>query len=207
MKRFAWIWMLSTFFLVGCMLQSYNFEQGYTEVRKIDSRYGTVFHIEKLGGTMVPLEKIDPMVADVRALQDKVNRSQATEDKETLLLFVQARIHMLESERSFQEAVKFGEKGIVSDGFRCSESPTVEAASKLYQHSLQESGRAQNLLDAILQEPKTRDFIGINENKPQFYDSPNRALMLEVQGAEELLEKCRQETRQQPRGDGNSTEA
>lgn len=171
-------------------LQTYDFERAYGEVRSIDSKYQTVLQVEQLGGMMVPKESIVPMLAELNAIEKRINRSLRTDKTGTAKNLVLARRLMLESQRDFQIAAKIGLRGLATDGYRCVEVESI-AKSRIYlRDSVGKAGAVMELLDLIVQEEEARRFLGVNENKMRFYDSPIQNIKAELAAQKNALEQC-----------------
>lgn len=193
MRAYQVIQLFAAMLLIsGCTnyLVNYDFERTYEEVRKIDSKYNTVLHVEMLGGNMVPKESIEPMLVDLRALAQRVNHSRPNEERETIMLFLDARMLMLESQRNFEIAAKIGTRGLATDGYRCSEMETIAKSRTYLRDAMGQAGLAQDLLDRVIQEEEPQRFLGVNENKPKFYESPLRQISAELKAQKAAILKC-----------------
>ena len=183
---------LCVLLLTGCVnyLSSYDFTKVYDAARQIDTKYGTLFHNEQLAITMVSADNIDPMLADMAALQKKINNSRQTDDRKIIEQFLEARMNMLEAERSFEIAAQIGLPGLATDGYKCSEMQSI-AKSRIYlRDSLGQAEYALQIMDLVLQEPVPQQLIGVNKERPKFYDSPFRDISAELRAQKEALLNC-----------------
>ncbi|GEM_PF-5027446 len=172
-----------------------TFKDGFAEMRRIDERYHTDFHTERLGTFVVHQADILPMEGDLFRFIDHVAGTSAIDferlshkmDKtelDLLLLFASARIEMLESERYFQEGYQYGDTGLVGDGFYCSERPIISRSIDAFNASVRHGLNATYYLDVVLTDlnsaPVTHRLIGIDDLQPEFYKAPFQTMAAQV---------------------------
>lgn len=184
--------LLITVFISGCGgitgFASYSFEKGFNEMIKIDNRYNTSFYTEALDvenkfsdgwlfpfdwdRTLIDINNVDSMISDLSKLRTKIESMEKTKDTEALLLVIDARIKMLESERLYQIGQTIGDKGDAYGGFRCKEKPYVLNLFYYFNESSMIGQESTDIFDKLLTDyPQTRGFLS-EENRPKFYDSP-----------------------------------
>ena len=99
-------------------------------------------------------------------------KKEMTEDNKAIILFIKARIAMLESQRMYLLGLSFGTEGDTYDGFRCSERPYVLNMSYYFNESVNLGEETTEIFDKLLTHfPQTREFLS-NDKRPKFYDSP-----------------------------------
>ena len=171
-------------------LSKYSFEKGLNEMIKIDAGYGTSIYTEGLdvenkyilnnslyfpldwNKTLIDASNVDPMTADLNKLKSKIEKTERTADTEALLLLVEARKMMLESERLFQLGEAIGDIGSTKKGFSCKDKQYILDASGLLNSSAVIGQEATDILDDILNDyPQTREFLA-EESRLKFFDSP-----------------------------------
>lgn len=161
-----------------------NFEDGFNAVKQIDNYYNTNFRKEQIGKLVVALENIPDMQADLDRLARHITGKKYTDfealthnarktEKELTLIFIAARYEMLESEKEFQLGYKNGNAGLVGDGFFCDEQPLIMESLDHFNQSIRHGLNATYFFDVLLTQTKeiTHDFIGVNANKPPFYNT------------------------------------
>jgi len=153
----------------------YTFDNTFEDIEKLNKEYVTEWKKERLGKYMVNLNLIDPYIEELQTLKQWM---AAAETDEKALLFVKARMVMLQSQKEFQNAVAFGAQGAVNEGSTCEDVDTLKQATKNYNASLQLGHEFNKKIDKILrlavtdEQKEIRDMIGINTKKPRFYLSP-----------------------------------
>ena len=171
-------------------LSKYSFKEGLNEIREIDIKYGTSIYTEGLdienkyilnnslyfpldwNKTLIDVNNVDSMTADLNKLKTKIEKMGRTADTEALLLLVEARKMMLESERLFQLGEAIGDIGSTKKGFSCKDTQYILDASGLLNSSAVIGQEATDILDAILNDyPQTREFLA-EESRLKFFDSP-----------------------------------
>ncbi len=174
--------------LVGCVTQPSSFDKEFRKVLDLDKKYNASLYTEALdvenrfssnrgyhfdwNRTIVDIEKIPLMVEELEKMRNDYYKKEMTEDNKAILLFIKARIEMLESERTYLTGLSIGAKGDTYYGFKCSEKPYILEASHYFNESVRIGQEATDMLDKILTRfPQTRDFLS-EDNRPKFYDSP-----------------------------------
>jgi len=191
MKR-IFVLLLITVFISGCGgitgFASYSFKKGFNEMIKIDNVYNTSFYTEALDvenkfsdgelyffdwdRTITNIDNIDSMIDDLNKLRTKVESMKKIKDTEALLLVIDARIKMLESERLYQLGQAIGDKGDAYYGFACKDKLYVLNLSDYFNKSAIIGQESTSIFDKLLTHyPQTREFLS-KENRPKFYDSP-----------------------------------
>lgn len=153
--------------------ESYTFNDAYNEIKAIDNLYGTDYHSEGLVRNRVSADYLLPMIDDLTKLCNAINLSEHTEETKWILKFIEARKGWLEAQVYLEKALRFGKKGVVAAKFDCADNETVLLATYYYNETLKLFHKAEaNLDDAIYNLKDGKSVIGVNEKKPQIYDSP-----------------------------------
>ena len=179
MKKFIFFGIIfSIIFISSCSSwegREYSFTDGFFELSKLDAKYDTSFHEEKLNASMIALENVEPFIADLEEFRENVRKTKDSLDKEALIDFIATRITMVLAQKNFQLAQNIGDIGLSSDeaGFKCSDSPYIFEASNYYNKSLSYTQKARRDLDTILYKyrkvPNLQGSIGLGLNKTEFY--------------------------------------
>jgi len=165
-----------------------SFEREFKKVLAIDKKYDASFYTEALDvenrfsdvriydfdwdRTIVRIENIPLMIEELDKMRDVYYKKEMTEDNKAIILFIKARIKMLESQRMYLLGISFGSDGDTYDGFRCSERPYILNMSYYFNESATICQEATGIFDKLLTYfPQTREFF-TNDNRPKFYDSP-----------------------------------
>lgn len=189
-----YILLLVVLFISGCstigylIYPVYTFERGFNEMLKLDKKYNASFYTEALdvenrfsdyriydfdwNRTIVSIEKVDMMVADLKKTEEKIKAMEETEDTKLVVMLLDSRIKMLESEKLYQLGLRIGEKGDAYGGFKCGDKQYILNLSRLFNESSTIGQEATGIWDDLLTRyPKTRPFLTKDE-RPKFYDSP-----------------------------------
>jgi len=179
-----------------------TFAEGFAITEKIDEKYGASFKKEKIGGPLVKMENIEPMQieldkfltameADENTVMMIRNKTGRTE-QELLILFIAGRITMLEAEKEFQMGYKYGNAGLVGDGFYCTEKPMILESMQHFKNAIDYGFDAQGLFDLIQSgHEELWVYIGVDENRPEFYDSPLKLMNEQIaENRDYLDENC-----------------
>lgn len=151
----------------------YTFQDVYREIKRLDGLYGTDYHEEGLVKNRVAKELLQPLIDDLTKLYDAVDASQETPEKKWLLKFIEARKGWLESQVFLEKALRFGKTGIITTAFQCENNETVLLATYYYNQTLRKFHKAEFAMDdALFNIPEAKEIIGVGENKPKIYDSP-----------------------------------
>lgn len=168
-----------------------TFKEGFDIMQQIDKKHRADFKKEMLGGPLIKLENIGPFRTDlikflnamdadqdtVISLKNKTGRTEA--DK--VLLFIGARLEMLNAEEQFQWGYKYGNAGLVGDGFYCTEKEMILESTDHFEKAITHAASAQDYLDFILSgSEEIWSLIGANEDKPAFYNSPLQEMMKQI---------------------------
>ncbi len=177
-----------------------TFEEGFEIMQQIDKKHKAVFKKEVLGGEVVKLENIEPIKADLMKFLEAMgadmdfvvnleNKTGRTEyDK--VLLFIGARVEMLNAEEQLQLGYKYGNAGLVGDGFYCTEKEMILESTQHFEESIKHASLAQDYLDYILSgSEEIWELIGTNENKPAFYNSPLQEMMKQIGTNRKVVQK------------------
>ena len=165
-----------------------SFEKEFSNVLNIDEKYDTSFYTEALDvenrfsdnkiydfdwdRTIVKIEDIPPMTEELEKMRNEYYKKEMTEDNKAILLFIKARIKMLESQRRYLIGQSFGTKGDTDDGFGCGDRPSIMNTSHYFNESVEVGREATEIFDKLLTYfPQTREFLS-KDNRPKFYDSP-----------------------------------
>ena len=161
-----------------------TFREGFDIMQQIDSKHKANFKKEMLGGPVIKIENIGPMRADLMKFLEAMDSDMDTiielknnanrTESDIVVLFIGARLEMLNAQEEFLSGYKHGDAGLVGDGFFCTEKGMILESTQHFENSIRHAGIAQGYLDLILSggEDITWEHIGVNENKPAFYDSP-----------------------------------
>ncbi len=166
------------------------------EFNEIDKKYDGNWRKERIeltnefgGPTLMPLENIDKAINKLNTLKQDIIEQNLSQKIGTTTLgdllqnLTQARILMLESEKAFHQAQNMGEEGKISfqyDGpqititetTNCKDKPALIKTLTLLNETLTKANTAKEMLDNILiTHPEAKDIIGVNEKKPNFYNS------------------------------------
>ena len=172
-------------FVIGC--KPYGFRDAFAEASVLDEKYNTSIYTEALDvenvfsdnriysfdreRTLIKPDFIDNYIDDLVALRNKISGMGAT-DREAMLIFIDARIHMLEAEKLYQEGLLLSETGNAYEAFSCKNKQDVFNLTYYYNESSLIGQNATALFDKILTHyPSTREFIS-ESKRPKFYDSP-----------------------------------
>jgi len=179
-----------------------TFKEGFEEMRRVDERYHTDFHTERLGTFVVHQADIPAMESDLFRFIDHVagthdidferlSHKMGKTELDLLLLFASARIEMLESERYFQEGYQYGDAGLTGDGFYCSERPIIFKSLDAFNASVRHGLNATYYIDVVLTDldraPVTHRLIGIDDLRPEFYKAPFQTMAAQVRKNVELV--------------------
>ncbi|MBI1970329.1 hypothetical protein HYS47_01135 [Candidatus Woesearchaeota archaeon] len=180
----------------------------YRELVRHDQHYGVDFRTERLDKEVVNADIIDVVISDmdvlVRSLDSsgisaeelalKVQKDFATpqeNEEDKILLLAHARKAMLESEKHWQQGYKYGDKGLVRDGFFCSEKEYITESLDHFYQAGHLGSRAQYYMDILLSSSpeENRLLLGIGSGKIKWYYSPIPDVLRNVIYERGLLEK------------------
>ena len=157
-----------------------SFEEGFKTLEKLDARYNTNYHNERLNKTMIDLEFTDPIIEDIEKWEKKWTKEENTTDTRALLLFTNIRKNMITSQKFWRLGEEFGSVGRAGDGFRCNEEPFIINAAYYYNQSWVKGLDAQLKLDTLLYEyrevRRLRELVGIDNAKSPLRDIKNIAV-------------------------------
>ena len=170
---------------LGC--QRYTFESAFAEMSLIDKKYNTSFYTEALDvenvfsdnliydydweRTILDENLIESYLQDMAQLRDSVQRRNS-EDMNAILMFIDARRNMLESERLYLKGLAVGDKGNSKKGLACKNKEYVFLLSDYYNQSNIIGQNATAIMDKLLTHyTVTKEFLS-GDNRPKFYDSP-----------------------------------
>ena len=151
--------------------QVQTFPQLIEKIVLLDAQYSTDWHEERLGKDMINPQFIDAYLEQLDLLEQAVNASEGNET-DINLAFLDVRKRMLLSQKAFQEALRYGTEGVVTETFSCDQSRVdkVLAASNLYNESFHIGQKAFPRLDEVLRKStESRDLVGVNLAKPRWY--------------------------------------
>ncbi len=171
-------------------LSKYSFKEGLDEIKDIDAKYGASIYTEGLdvenkyilnntlyfpldwGKTLIAVNNVDPMTDELNSLKNKIEKMEKTDDTKALLVLIEARKMMIESERLFQLGEAIGDIGSTRKGFSCKDKLYILDASNLINSSAVIGQEATDILDDMLNDyPQTREFF-TEESRLKFFDSP-----------------------------------
>lgn len=160
--------------------RDFTFKEGFNEVVKLDEKYETSFKTEHIPDQLINFKHVDPFIVDLTKLREEVALSadeNPTNEKEALLLLIDARTLMLLSEKSYTMAKAIGPIGLADDedGFSCMESGYLINSAYYLNKSYGAGLQGYLFLDQLLGNnqftPDVWDLVGINEEKPKFFYS------------------------------------
>ncbi len=176
------------------------FRDNFMEVREIDEKYATDFREEGLGKVVVDLNSIDPMKEEILVLVEQITGTRYVDlevlskkknktETDLALLLLGIRLEMLDSEKYFQLGYQYGNKGLVGDGFFCDEKPFIDDATANFRRSLLHGLNVTYHMDILLTQTKnvTHDLIGVDENKPKFYETPLQTMFNQLRQNEDIV--------------------
>lgn len=138
-------------------------------IKDLDKEYVTDHHEERLGKDMINPIFVKPYVRKVDELWRAVNESDSKE-KEIMSQFLEARRRMLISQGFFQQALKYGERGVMTDSFDCRMKDDLLEATLLYNQSFEIGRHAIPRLDYVLRKSKYAvEVLGTNTEKMRFF--------------------------------------
>lgn len=141
----------------------------YHKMEELDKEYVTSLHDERLGKDMINPIFVKPYVNKVDEMWAAVNESGSNETK-IMNDFLEARRRMLISQLYFQQALKYGQRGVVTETFNCKYKGDLEAATLLYNQSYEIGRIAIPRLDHVLTESEeARMNLGLNTEKMRWY--------------------------------------
>jgi len=136
--------------LLGCTsLGGYNFEEGLKEVEGIDAEHGTSMYKERLDKVMLNIWDVEEMLSELDAMEAKLEGREATDDVKALLLLIDFRKKMLESELAMIKVRYIGSKGNIMDSFTCSDKEYILNASLLMKDAVYKGADALTSLDKL----------------------------------------------------------
>ena len=182
-----------------------NFLEGFAVLGKIDLYYGANLKKEYIGGPIVKQNKIDSMIMDIQDFRAAVDpedrdardiikiRDIEKTDMDFVALLIDARIKMLEAEKSIHLAYSFGGQGLAGDGYFCREKDTIYLSLDHFEDAIKKARDAERYMDIVLtgnpaDEKLTRlirDVLGVGKEKIPFYTSPLGEMQLQI--GKELL--------------------
>ncbi|MBI4149907.1 hypothetical protein HY488_00725 [Candidatus Woesearchaeota archaeon] len=185
-----------------------TFRDGFMEMKKIDEKYNTDFHKERLGKLVVDSRDMPAMEEDIYKLLEhitgtrnidfeKVSHKRNKTETDLVLLFIATRLKMLESELYFQLGYKYGNAGLVGDGFFCSEQPYIFESLDAFNASVRKGLDASYYMDVMLTQTNeiTHALVGIDEGKPEFYKIPFQTMGAQLRKNHNLVTKyCANQT-------------
>lgn len=145
----------------------------YTEALDVENRFSDykIYDFD-WDRAIVSIEKVDMMIVDLKKMEEKVKAMEETEDTKLVVMLLNSRIKMLESEKLYQLGLKIGEKGDTYGGFKCGDKPYILNLSRLFNESSVIGQEVVGIWDNLLTNyPKTRLFL-TKDKRPKFYDSP-----------------------------------
>ena len=161
------------FFLID---REVTFEEGFDELKEIDEKYNTSFHVEMLNGTMVAKDDIPLMLEELKEFEGSLSASSSPE-MDALFLFVDIRKLMLTSQWYFQLGEEIGDVGLVNDesGFSCGESQDILNAAFYFNESFAYGFQAEEEIDELLYinkyHPTLWKLVGVDDQKTRFFKS------------------------------------
>lgn len=165
---------LALAFLIACSPYAEDsFKSNFAKLRVIESGYGISFSTERVNETILTPETAGQLEKDVVSLKEKISRGTGSEQKDASLLFMDARLLMLEAQKHYIMAKSYGKQGDIYDGFRCTDYPYVLNASYHYNLTYWVGDEAMFQLDEVLRKYNfTKEIVGVDETRPMFYKGP-----------------------------------
>lgn len=156
--------------IAGCsFLVDYKFEDGLKELEAIDAKHETSMYKERLDKVMLNLEDVEEMLNDLDAIELRLKNARKTDDVKALLLLVDFRKKMLESELGMIKVRHIGSKGNIMDSFTCKDKPYILNASLLMKEAVYKGADSLVAFDkltgfAVASEHITRSKIQFDES-------------------------------------------
>ncbi|MFQ5620704.1 MAG: hypothetical protein ACE5FT_02585 [Candidatus Nanoarchaeia archaeon] len=149
----------------------YSFEEMFYEVRRLDQKFNTDFRNESLnGGPVMRMGAARQYLGYIDKLRVQIaNQTEPAEDKYIHYL-LDAREAQLNSEIYFQQAMAIGKTGVFRSPESCEHEDDILRAAELFNLSRHHGGKALLNFDRTLALKSTWSLVGVNENKPRFYD-------------------------------------
>lgn len=172
--------------------ESFDLNKTLAEMAKLDGKYNTSWHGERLAVKMVPLDRIPGIVEDYTRLHKRVSAGVSEQNISKLDWIVLYRISMLNSQRYYQETLAYGDAGIVSfyvkgldviinETINCSDKDAIVNTANLLSLAVQHANRANNVMDGVLQDWQlAQEVIGVGQKRPEFYRSPLGVLSMQA---------------------------
>lgn len=184
-----------------------TFEKGFKQAERIEKKFEIDFKHEQLYKNLVKKEFLDLAIDEYQRLRDHViqsNNLNATDytiqklfdvkayqrnDLQVFIMFIDARIEMLQSQKEFYGAYKDGPLGLVGDGFFCREKLIINDSLNAFNQSAFRAGKAYNYFDELLTGTPnmTWEFVGVGPTKPKFYNSLLAETYAQVKADREVL--------------------
>lgn len=141
------------------------------QIIRLDNHYATSYRNETLQNMTMKNPEIERYIQDLGAIRDQLRMNGTPLEHSNYL--IDYRQQTLASQLLLQRAfIDIGDKGRVTDGFRCSHLPAIRQSTALLDRSLQLGKNATLILDTLLTENDLiRERIGTDQNKPAFYTS------------------------------------
>jgi len=135
----------------------------------IDLHYVTDYRKERLGKDMIRPALIPGYLEKLDLLSVAINNSD-TNESEIINNFMEARYRMLHSQDYFQQALKYGMLGVVSQDFQCGQTKVLMEATVLFNQSFEVGRFAIPRLDHVLADSKpAREILGLNTEKMRWF--------------------------------------
>ena len=168
-----------------------TFEDGFEQAQRIEKKFEIDFKHEQLYKNLVREEFLDLAIGEYQRLRDHVIQSnnlnvvdytpeklfevksyQRT-DLQVFILFIDARIEMLNSQKAFYGGYRSGSQGLVGDGFFCREKLLINDSLNAFNQSAFHAGKVYTYFDELLTGTPnmTWQFVGVGPDKPKFYNS------------------------------------
>jgi hypothetical protein len=187
MRNTIYTVVLAAILLSGCTTGSYTFEKGLKEIEAIDARHDTSMYEEQLDRVMLNDWDVEEMLSDLEAMENKLNNMEKTEDIEALLLLIDFRKRMLESEMDMIKVRHIGAKGDIRDSFMCKEREYILNASLLMKSALQKGANALITFDKVTGLAVASDYI--NRNSIKFDESAVKNLLAKADEGIEIAQE------------------
>lgn len=163
-------------FLVGCT-KEYNLENQIEKINELDEKYDAHWREEKLLGKIVSQDKIHDYIDEISVIEKEVKdelMKDYNDNTKQAHLFVEARKEMLLSYDAYYYATGIGKEFFVGEygGVNCEDEKKIRKVAQKLNESVNHMIKAIDNLDLLQQNwPETTTYIGVNDYKPELYNT------------------------------------
>ncbi len=192
-----------------------DLENTLEKIREIDAKYNTNWKQEGVGvgAKLIGYTFIDDALQDVDALREEIKKnSDKLQEKtelstweEVLTTLANAREKMLLAQKEYHKHEALGPAGelefeyilgspVVKEKVNCDEMEDLDKGASYLQKTLDISHEFENDMDFVLQnapESRKAELVGINENKPSFYNSKLGRISTQIKLNKWAVDTCK----------------